>query len=174
MTIRATIPVPPETQADVPAEPTAEPPAEPTHGCLRCGRPIPVHVALCEACNPLGLRQPAATQVHAIAAGGIVFFVVVLALLAGAGLRGVGPFQGAVTRVEAADGGLAVTIRVANEGTTAGATTCRLVEGDRPAGGPGAIVQTPTIAGGTSESVTAVVSAFGAEPRVLAVDCQSP
>jgi hypothetical protein len=162
----ATIPAPSETPPRTPAEPT--------HGCLRCGRPVPVHVALCDECNPLGLRQPAATQVHAIAAGGIVFFVVVMALLAGVGLSGVGPFSGAVTRVEAAAGGLAVTIRVDNEGTKAGATTCRLVAGDRPAGGPGEMVQTPTVAGGGSETLTVTVSAFGSDPRVLAVDCQSP
>lgn len=144
------------------------------HGCLRCGRPVPVHVALCDECNPLGLRQPAATQVHAIAAGGIVFFVVVLALLAGVGLSGVGPFRGEVTRVEAATGGLAVTIRVANDGTRDGATTCRLVEGDRGAGGPSEIVQTGTVAGGGSATLTVTVATFGDRPLVLAVDCQSP
>ena len=79
--------------------------SDPTHGCVRCGRPVPIHVALCEECNPLGLKQPAATQVHAIAAGGIVLFVVVLAVLARVGLSGVGPFSGVVAGVEARDGG---------------------------------------------------------------------
>ncbi|HSO30784.1 MAG TPA: hypothetical protein VLS28_12860 [Candidatus Sulfomarinibacteraceae bacterium] len=147
---------------------------EPTHGCVRCGRPVPIHVALCEECNPLGLRQPSATQVHAIAAGGIVLFVAILAVLAGIGLQGVGPFTGAVTRVEAADGGLSVTIRVTNDGTRDAATTCRLVERDRPAGGPGEMVQTPTVEAGGSVAVTVTVSAFGDRPQVLAVDCQSP
>jgi len=147
---------------------------EPTHGCVRCGRPVPVHVALCEDCNPLGLKQPAATQVHALAAGGIVFFVVVLALLAGAGLRGVGPFSGTVMKVDGAPGGLAVTIEVANEGTRGAATTCRLVDIDRAVGGPAQVVQTPSVAGGGRTTFTATVTAFGDQPRALAVDCQSP
>ena len=135
---------------------------------------MPIHVALCDECNPLGLRQPAATQVHAIAAGGIILFVAILALLAAVGLRGVGPFSGEVTRVEAREDGLAVTIRVANKGTRDGATTCRLVEGDRPVGGPGQIVQTGMVRAGGSATLTVSVAAFGDRPRVLAVDCQSP
>jgi hypothetical protein len=147
---------------------------EPTHGCVRCGRPVPLHVALCEECNPLGLRQPAATQVHAIAAGGIVLFVVVLAVLAGVGLRGVGPFRGAIAGVESRDGGLAVTISVSNAGSKGAATTCRVVEADRPVGGPGQLVQTPSVPAGETVTFIATVAAFGAEPRALAVDCQSP
>ncbi len=146
---------------------------EPTHGCVRCGRPVPVHVALCDDCNPLGLKQPAATQVHAIAAGGIVFFVVVLALLGRVGLSGVGPFEGAITGVAAATGGLAVTIAVANEGSKGAATTCRVVESGRPVGGPGQLVQTPTVPAGATLTFTATVTAFGAVPVGLSVDCQS-
>jgi hypothetical protein len=133
-----------------------------------------IHVALCEDCNPLGLKQPAATQVHALAAGGIVFFVVVLALLASAGLRGVGPFSGTVMTVDGAAGGLAVTIEVANAGTRGAATTCRIIDIDRAVGGPAQVVQTPAVPGGGSVSFTATVTAFGDAPRALAVDCQSP
>lgn len=148
--------------------------SEPMHGCVRCGRPVPIRVALCEECNPLGLSQPAATQVHAIAAGGIVLFVIVLAVLAGIGLSGVGPFSGTVRAVEAREGGLAVTISVSNEGSKDAATTCRVVEVGRPAGGPGQVVQTPSVPAGETLEFTAPVTAFGMDPKALAVDCQSP
>ena len=147
---------------------------EPTHGCVRCGRPVPVHVALCEECNPLGLKQPAATQVHAIAAGGIVLFVVILAVLGRAALSGVGPFSGAVTGVAAVPGGLTVTLAVTNAGTKSSSTTCRVVEIARPVGGPGELLQTPNIAAGQTVEFTALVSVFGTQRIDLAVDCQSP
>lgn len=147
---------------------------EPTHACVRCGRPVAIHVALCEECNPLGLKQPAATQVHAIAAGGIVLFVVILAVLARVGLSGVGPFSGGIAGVEARDGGLGVTLVVSNAGTKGAATTCRVVQADRSVGGPGQLVQTPIVPGGQTVTFTATVTAFGTDPRALTVDCQSP
>jgi len=125
-------------------------------------------------CNPLGLRQPAATQVHALAAGGIVLFVILLALLAGVWLNGVGPFSGTVSRVEPRDGGLAVTISVTNRGTKSAATTCRVAEASRPVGGPAQVVQTPSVAAGATRTFIATVTVFGSEPAALAVDCQSP
>ncbi|MEO7663689.1 MAG: hypothetical protein ABIV26_01075, partial [Candidatus Limnocylindrales bacterium] len=97
--------------------PTTPARIEPTHPCLRCGRPIAIDDSLCELCNPLGLKQPSATQVHAIAAGGIVLFVIILAVLGRVGLSGVGPFQGSVAGVAARAGGLAVTIAVSNDGS---------------------------------------------------------
>ena len=36
----------------------------PTHGCVRCGAPIPIDDGMCERCNPLGLKQPAPSQAH--------------------------------------------------------------------------------------------------------------
>ncbi|MEW5989946.1 MAG: hypothetical protein AB1736_01195 [Chloroflexota bacterium] len=157
------------TPAAVPATP------EPTHACLRCGRPVAIDVALCDDCNPLGLRQPAATQVHALAAGGIVLFVVFLAVLGRIGLSGVGPFSGVVDTVAAAPGvGLAITLSVSNGGSKAAATTCRVVEAAQPAGGPAQLVQTPIVPAGGAIDFTVSVSAFGDEPKPLAVDCDSP
>ena len=53
----------------------------PTHGCIRCGAPIPLADALCAACNPGGLEQPAASQAH-----GTVFGRLTTAAPAGGGL----------------------------------------------------------------------------------------
>lgn len=155
--------------------PTSAPAAsEPTHPCVRCGRPVPIDVALCGGCNPLGLKQPAATQVHAIAAAGIVLFVALLALLARIGLSGVGPFHGLISGVVPADGGLAVTIDISNEGSRGGATTCRISDAERSAGGPSQVIQTPSVAAGETLTFTATVTAFGAIVRPLAVECRSP
>jgi hypothetical protein len=157
------------TPATLPATP------EPTHACLRCGRPVAIEIALCDDCNPLGLRQPAATQVHALAAGGIVLFVIILAILGRIGLSGVGPFSGvAGDVVAAAGGGLVITLIVSNEGSKPAATTCRVVEADRPTGGPGQVIQTPVVPAGESITFSASVTAFGDRPRALAVDCDSP
>jgi len=157
------------TPATLPAPPT------PTHPCLRCGRPVPIQDSLCETCNPLGLKQPAATQVHAIAAGGILFFVLIMALVGRAWLGGVGPFRGAIGGVAAAaDGGLVVQLTVTNDGSTGAATSCRVVEAERPVGGPGQLVQTPIVPAGQALTFSATVTVFGDQVRDLAIDCRSP
>src|SRR5436190_24242646 len=84
------------------------------HPCVRCGRPVAIHLALCEQCNPLELAQPSATQVHGIAAVGIITFVAILFVLGRYALASTGPFRGTVDGVAPAEGGLAVTLRVSN------------------------------------------------------------
>ena len=147
---------------------------EPTHGCVRCGRPVPIHIALCDECNPLGLKQPAATQVHAIAAGGILLFVLILAVIGRGVLQGIGPFSGEIRNVAASSAGLQVTVAVTNKGTNASATTCRVVAADREAGGPAQLLQTPNVPPGATIEFTTAISVFGDQPVDLAVDCQTP
>src|SRR3954453_19592330 len=55
-------------------------PASPTHPCVRCGAPVAIEVGLCERCNPLGLRDSSASQVHGIAIGGVTLAIVLLAI----------------------------------------------------------------------------------------------
>lgn len=148
---------------------------EPTHNCIRCGRPgVPAENALCENCNPLELAQPSATQVHGIAALGILVFVVILAVLGRYALSGTGPFRGSVVDVAAAEGGLSVTVLVRNEGSKAAATTCRIVQAGNPVGGPGELVQTPLIGANASAQFSAVVTKLGTTAVALAAQCQSP
>jgi hypothetical protein len=150
-------------------------PEEPTHACIRCGRPgVAAELALCQQCNPLELAQPSATQVHGIAALGIVLFVVVLAVLGRAALAGTGPFTGSVDAVSPTASGLAVTLVVTNKGTKSAATTCSVVLDSHPVGGVGELVQTPVIPAGSSLRFTADVSKFGTTPIGLAADCQTP
>jgi hypothetical protein len=145
---------------------------EPTHPCIRCGREgVPADAGLCELCNPLELSQPSATQMHGIAALGILVFVAVLAVAGRVVLAGTGPFTGQVTAVRAAEGGLAVTLVVANGGKTGAATTCRVAETPAQAGGPIQAVQSPLVRPGSSVTFTTVVTKFGTTPIALGVDC---
>lgn len=157
---------------------TAAPPVrrelEPTHPCIRCGREgVPADAGLCEQCNPLELSQPAATQMHGIAAVGILAFVIVLAVAGRAVLAGAGPFGGSVVRVEPTAGGLAVTIDVSNQGSNAASTTCYVSESPARFGGFKQGVQAPLVAPGATVRFTATVTRFGTEPIGLAVDCPS-
>jgi hypothetical protein len=150
-------------------------PEEPTHACIRCGRlGVAADLALCEQCNPLELAQPSPTQVHGIAALGIILFVVVLAVLGRGALAGAGPFSGRIDGVSPTTTGLIVTLVVTNKGTKAASTTCSVVLDSHSVGGLGDLVQTPVIPAGSSLRFSAQVTRFGTAPVGLATDCQSP
>ena len=147
---------------------------EPLHGCVRCGARIPMSEAMCERCNPLGLKQPSASQAHGTVFVGIAVAVVALAVIARLAVSGIGPFKGQVAGVEAAPGGLEVSITVTNAGSTAGATTCRI---DDPAirgiGPEAAYVTSPIIQPGETVTFTAVVASLGTTVKPLTVDCDT-
>ena len=143
---------------------------------MRCGREgVPADAALCEQCNPLELSQPSATQMHGIAAVGILAFIVVLAVGGRAMLAGTGPFAGAVVDVTpGAEGELAATIEVSNEGSRAAATTCYVTRSPDPIGGPRQSIQSPLVQPGATVRFTATLTRFGGQPVPLAVECPSP
>lgn len=146
---------------------------EPTHPCIRCGREgVAADSGLCEQCNPLELAQPSATQMHGIAAVGIIAFIVVLAVLGRAALAGSGPFTGAVLGVVGAADGLTISLVVTNEGARDTATTCEIKESPWKAGRPKQVIQTPLIRAGESLTFSATVTKFGTQPVALAADCQ--
>lgn len=148
---------------------------EPTHPCIRCGRPgVPADAGLCEQCNPLELSQPSATQMHGIAAVGIIGFIALLAVAGRLVLAGAGPFAGSVIGVAPAAGGLAVTMVVHNQGSTAAATTCYVTETPPRVAAPKQPVQAPLIQPGESLEFTATVTRFGESPVPLTVDCSAP
>lgn len=160
----------PSPSATSPAAPSPAP--GPTHGCVRCGARIPIQESMCEACNPLGLKAPAASQAHGIAFVGIAIAVVIMAVVARALIADVGPFQSSVVSVEPDPAGLLVTVRLTNEGTAIGSTTCRIDDPTRGGIGPDALfVESPRIEGGATVSFDVVVPNFGTEPRVLLADC---
>jgi hypothetical protein len=136
--------------------------------------PVPLDTAMCEQCNPLGLSQPAASQAHGTVFLGIVLAVVVMALAGRVALQGVGPFSAAVASVSASEGGLSVELRVRNEGSNAGSTTCRITDASPGAGQRVAFVLSPNLEPGESATFSARVTEFGGEARLLDVVCPSP
>jgi hypothetical protein len=149
-------------------------PTELTHACVRCGAPVALDVGLCDACNPLGLRDVSATQVHGIAFIGVVTAVIGLALIGRLLISGVGPFTSAVTGVAADGDALAVTLTVTNQGKSAGQTTCRLTDPlDRSGLGAG-FVLSPRIDAGSTATFTKRVIGLGSAIRELAVECSAP
>jgi hypothetical protein len=148
-------------------------PVDPTHPCVRCGRPVPLDVAMCEFCNPLGLSQPASTQVHGTVFVVVALAIVGLAVLGRVALSGVGPFRAEVSSVVTAPSGLVVTVTIHNEGSKAGATSCRIMEAVRAEAGPTAVIQTPRVDAGQSRQFSTTVRQFGNTPVALAVQCDA-
>jgi len=119
-----------------PSTPATEPAAAlagPHDTCVRCGRPTPLGVALCEQDNPAHIKGPSATQVHGTIVLGLVGGFVLLALLLRFATVGVGPFGAAVMgHATRPDGGLEVVVRVTNDGSRESAASCRLSSGSAP------------------------------------------
>jgi hypothetical protein len=143
-----------------------------THGCVRCGAPVPLADAMCERCNPLGLRQPAASQIHGTVFLGVGFAVVALALLANLAVSGIGPFRASVSEVAPDPRGLVLTLTVTNDGSRVGSTTCRVHDLDGGLGPDTAFVQTPRIEAGATLTFDVTVTALGNEPRPLTAECR--
>jgi len=150
--------------------PTPEPVL--THPCVRCGTPIPLDDAMCERCNPLGLKQPASSQAHGTVFLGIAIAVLALAVLGRYVVVGIGPFTGHVTAVAAAPPNLMVTLSVRNEGTRAGSVTCRVYDPSVAGIGPdSSYVLSPDIPPGTTMTFTKPVTTLGSTVKTLAADC---
>ncbi len=169
-----TTPTPAASPGTAPATDPA--PGEPqlTHGCIRCGAPVPLDVGLCERCNPLGLKDSSASQVHGTVFIGVLIAVVGLALLGRLTLAGVGPFEGTVVGAVPAGAGLAITLSVANHGTAVGQTTCRLTDPQDRSGGGSAFLLSPRIDPGAAVTFTKTVTELGDTVRDLTVECSSP
>jgi hypothetical protein len=155
-------------------EPAPKPPTL-THGCVRCGAPVDIDTALCERCNPLGLKDPAASQAHGTVVIGVIVAVVLLAVFARMTVSGVGPFPASVLAATNPDGtALTVSITVTNTGTSTGATTCRVTDPKDRNGGIGAIVLSPRIDPKETITFSQEVTELGSKVRDLAVECAAP
>lgn len=100
---------------------------EPEGQCVRCGRPTPAGVSLCETDNPGRIGSPSPTQVHGTILAGVVGGFVLFALGARLVVGGGGPFTAAIsTGTIRPDGGAEVVVRVANEGASDSSASCRV------------------------------------------------
>lgn len=158
------------------APPSAPPAAAPelTHPCVRCGRPVAIDVGLCDVCNPLGLRDVSSTQVHGIAFVGVLTAIVLLAIVARLAVSGVGPFAGSVTGAVADGDALTITLRVTNQGTNTGQTTCRVTDPADRTGAIGGFMLSPKIEPGETLTFTQRVTGLGTTVRPLAAACSAP
>jgi hypothetical protein len=155
--------------------PTAAPGPKPlTHPCVRCGAPVPIDVGLCERCNPLGLRDSSASQVHATVIITVLLAFVGLAFIAHFAVSGVGPFSAQVSGVVPDGAGLAITLTVRNDGTSAGQTTCRVVDPFDRNASKGAIIVSPKIDAGQTRTFSQTVLELGSTVRDLTVACSAP
>jgi hypothetical protein len=162
----------PTPSAGAPTGPASAAPM-PTHGCVRCGRQIPLDLSMCDDCNPLGLQQPATSQAHGTIALGLFIAVVVMAIVAKLAVEGVGPFTGQVGDVAAASGGLMVTVTVKNEGSKAGTTRCRIFDPASPGlSDHPAIVTSPRVEPGAEVAFDSLVTTLGPTVRPLQAECR--
>jgi hypothetical protein len=101
---------------------------QPHDKCIRCGRPTPLGVALCDNDNPGHIKGPSTTQVHGTILFGVIGGFVLLYLLLRWASSGIGPFPSALNGVATrADGGLDVAVTVTNSGTRSSGTSCRVM-----------------------------------------------
>jgi hypothetical protein len=148
-------------------------PTGPTHPCVRCGAPVAIDVGLCERCNPLGLRDSSASQVHGIAIAGVAVAIILLAIFARMAVTGIGPFVATASAVP--DGnGLALSLTVTNQGSSIGQTTCRVTDPTDRTGAAGAIVLSPRIEPNQTLTFTVHVTELGTAAVPLDVACKGP
>jgi len=123
---------------------------QPHDNCVRCGRPTPLGVALCERDNPGHIKGPSSTQVHGTVLIGVIGGFVALLLLLRVFSAGAGPFTSAVSGVATRpDGGLSVAISVTNSGTRAVGASCRITAPGTPDFREFVFFTEPIPAGGT-------------------------
>ncbi len=145
-----------------------------THACIRCGAPVALDVGLCERCNPLGLKDVAASQVHGTVFVAVVGAIIVLALAARLAVSGVGPFEASVSDVTASGDALTVTLTVTNRGDAEGQSPCRVTDPNDRNGVAIAIILSPRIGPGQTATFSQTVTGLGAVARELAVRCPVP
>ena len=129
---------------------------------------------MCEFCNPLGLAQPAASQVHGSVVLAVGAAVVILALIGRLILTGVGPFDARIANVAATSSGLELTLTVTNHGSRGGATTCRVHDTSILGDNTSAFVLSPQIDPGATVTFVRQTQVLGTEIRTLAVECATP
>jgi hypothetical protein len=135
---------------------------------------VPISVGLCERCNPLGLRDVSASQVHGTAIVGVLVAFVLLAIAARFAVSGLGPFPARIDTVTRDAGALVVTLTVTNEGSASGQTTCRVTTAANQGGGPNAFVLSPELAPGQTITFSQRVAELGVDDTDLVVACRTP
>jgi hypothetical protein len=157
-----------------PATQPAVPTVAPHDTCIRCGRPTPLGVALCEQDNPGHIKGPSATQVHGTIAVGVIAGFIGFILLLTLTTRGAGQFDAGVTGTAMqADGALELVLSVTNTGTQASAASCRVMLGGMPNANDIVFFSQPIPAGQTRTFTRTLSLPAGSptQPSAFAVRC---
>jgi hypothetical protein len=105
---------------------------QPHDTCVRCGRPTPLGVALCDDDNPGKVKGPSATQVHGTIAVGLVagFILLFLVLAKVTTPAASGQLAATIpTFTLLADGSTQLVVRVTNNSSAPAAANCRVQRG---------------------------------------------
>jgi predicted nucleic acid-binding Zn ribbon protein len=149
--------------------------AEPHDTCLKCGRPVPLGVSLCEQDNPGRIKSPSATQVHGTIVIGVLAGFLLLLLVFRLGSGGAGPFSASVVGfAPRTDGSLSVVVRVTNSGTRAAGASCRISAGGAPDFRDYVFFSEPIAASQTRQferTIPAVPNGAALQPVSLVVRC---
>ena len=109
------------------------PGSKPVDHCFRCGTATPVGQGLCDKHNPNHISGPSSTQMHATVFGGIVLGVIGFFVLAGLVVGTTGPYAAEVLAASVdADGNIAISYAVTNEGESSGVADCRVTRDGVP------------------------------------------
>ncbi len=140
-------------------------PSQPHDTCVRCGRPTPLGVSLCELDNPGRIKSPSATQVHGTIVVGVLAGFVVLLLLLRVAFAGLGPFSSSLAGVATrSDGGLDVVVTVTNDGSRAAGASCRVSPSGAPTDSDYVFFTDPLAPGETRQFTRTVPVPLGADP----------
>lgn len=105
---------------------------QPHDTCVRCGRPTPLGVALCDDDNPGSIKGPSATQVHGTIAIGLITGFVLLFIVLAKVTTPAASGQLAATIpgfTSLADGSTQIVVSVTNNSPAAAAANCRVQRG---------------------------------------------
>lgn len=139
--------------------------SQPHDTCVRCGRPTPLGVSLCDRDNPGRLKAPSATQVHGTIVIGVLAGFVLLLVLLRFVFSGLGPFGTAVDGVATRpDGGLDVVVSVTNNGSRTAGASCRVSPNGAPADTDFVFFTDPLAPGETRQFTQTVTLPAGAQP----------
>ena len=127
--------------------------------CIRCGRPTPPGVSLCDVDNPGHIKAPSATQVHGTMLLGVGLGILGFLLLAKLAVGHPGPFAAQVTgQATQLGGAIQVVMRVTNDGPEPASATCRVTRDGSPRSDD-AVFRTERIPGHESIEVTRLLPA---------------
>jgi hypothetical protein len=137
----------------VPQDPSLPEYDVPPSHCIRCGKPTPPGVSLCDDDNPGHIKAPSAFQVHGTMLLGVGIGVAGFLLLAQLAIRHAGPFSASLTGSSTqADGTVQVQLLIENQGASDSIANCRVTRDGSPRSDDLAL-RTPTVPAHSSVTI---------------------